>query len=322
MQTSELLRKVRRIEIRTSHLVSDVLAGQFRSAFKGRGMEFEEVRPYQYGDDVRSIDWNVSARMGAPHIKLFREERELTVMLAVDLSGSQNFGTHTQLKRELVAEIAATVAFSAIRSNDRVGLICFTDQTELVVPPRKGPRHVLRIVRDLLAFQPAHRGTEIGDAVDEANRILSRRAVLFVVSDFVNGSGSAGLRSAARERARLAPQDADATERSKEPWEDALRLARMRHDVIPVVVRDARERELPPIGLVEFEDEETGRRAVVDLGSRALRERFAALASAQRQLLVESFRRLRIEPIMVETGTDFVEPLTAFFRRRETRRAR
>lgn len=303
MQTSELLRKVRRIEIRTSHLVSDVLAGQFRSAFKGRGMEFEEVRQYQYGDDVRSIDWNVSARMGSPHIKMFREERELTVLLVVDLSASQNFGTRTQLKRELVAEIAATVAFSAIRSNDRVGMICFTDQVELVVPPRKGPRHVLRIVRDLLAYQPAHRGTDVARAVEEANRMLSRRAVVFVVSDFVNGA------------APVAPGE-------KEPWERALRIARSRHDVIPVVVRDRRERELPPMGLVEFEDEETGRRLVADLGNRAVRERFAALAAADRELLVDTFRRLRIEPVMVETGHDFVEPLTAFFRRREMRRAR
>lgn len=303
MQTSELLRKVRRIEIRTSHLVSDVLAGQFRSAFKGRGMEFEEVRQYQYGDDVRSIDWNVSARMGSPHIKMFREERELTVMLAVDLSGSQNFGTRGRLKRDLVAEIAATVAFSAIRSNDRVGMICFTDQIELVVPPRKGPRHVLRIVRDLLAFQPAHKGTDIARAVEEANRMLSRRAVMFVVSDFMNGAGAA------------APN-------AKEPWESALRLARSRHDVIPVVVRDPRERELPSIGLVEFVDEETGRRMVADLGSRAVRDRFAALADAERALLVDTFRRLRTEPVMVETGQDFVEPLTAFFRRRESRRAR
>jgi uncharacterized protein (DUF58 family) len=301
MQTTELLRKVRRIEIRTSHLVSDVLAGQFRSAFKGRGMEFEEVRPYQYGDDVRSIDWNVSARMGAPHIKLFREERELTVLLAVDLSGSQDFGTRAQLKRELVAEIAATVAFSAIRSNDRVGLLCFTDQVELVVPPRKGPRHVLRIVRDLLAFEPAHRGTDIASAVEEAHRLLSRRAVVFVISDFIQeGAGPDG----------------------KEPWERALRLARSRHDVIPVVVRDPRERELPAVGLVEFVDEETGERVVADLGSRAVRERFAALADADRALLVDSFRRLSMEPVMVETGGDFVEPLTAFFRRREARRAR
>lgn len=312
MQTSELLRKVRRIEIRTSHLVSDVLAGQFRSAFKGRGMEFEEVRPYQYGDDVRSIDWNVSARVGAPHIKMFREERELTVLLAVDLSGSQNFGTRGQLKRELVAEIAATVAFSAIRSNDRVGLICFTDQIELVVPPRKGPRHVLRIVRDLLAYQPAHRGTDVARAVEEANRMLSRRAVLFVVSDFVNGAGVMRAMGAA----------SDAATAGKEPWENALRLARSRHDVIPIVVRDERERELPAIGLVEFVDEETGRRMVADLDSRAMRERFAALADADRALLVDTFRRLRIEPVMVETGQDFVVPLTAFFRRRELRRAR
>jgi uncharacterized protein (DUF58 family) len=301
MQTSELLRKVRRIEIRTSRLVSDVLAGQFRSAFKGRGMEFEEVRPYQYGDDVRSIDWNVSARTGFPHVKLFREERELTVMLAVDLSGSLAFGTHAQLKRELAAEIAATVAFSAIRSNDRVGLICFTDRVELVVPPRKGPRHVLRIVRDLLAFEPGHRGTDVGEAIEEANRILSRRAVVFVVSDW-------------RSPATLPD--------GREPWEDALRIARMRHDVIPVLVRDRRERELPDVGLAEFEDEETGERIVVDLGSRKVRERFARLAAAEDSLLDDTLRRLGSEAIRVETGGDFVGPLTAFFRRREARRAR
>lgn len=301
MQTSELLRKVRRIEIRTSHLVSDVLAGQFRSAFKGRGMEFEEVRPYQYGDDVRSIDWNVSARTGFPHVKLFREERELTVMLAVDLSGSLGFGTHAQLKRELAAEVAATVAFSAIRSNDRVGLVCFTDRVELVVPPRKGSRHVLRIVRDLLAFEPARRGTDIGAAIAEADRLLSRRAVLFVVSDWQSRG--------------LAPSGA-------EPWEEALRVARARHDVIPVVVRDRRERELPPVGLVEFEDEETGERVVADLGSRAVRERFARLAAADAQLLDDALRRLRCEAIRIETGGDIAEPLRAFFRRRGARRAR
>lgn len=320
MQTSELLRKVRRIEIRTSHLVSDALAGQFRSAFKGRGMEFEEVRPYQYGDDVRSIDWNVSARMGSPHIKMFREERELTVLLAVDLSGSLGFGSRGQLKRELVAEIAATIAFSAIRSNDRVGMVCFTDQIELVVPPRKGPRHVLRIVRDLLAFQPAHRGTDVARAVEEANRLLSRRAVVFVVSDFMNGATSGRATHSA-----LAPAAGSAGSRPPqpgEPWERALRLARSRHDVIPVVVRDERERELPDIGLVEFVDEETGERVVADLGSRAGRERFAALADVEHALLVDTFRRLRVEPVLVETGRDFVEPLTAFFRRRESRRAR
>jgi uncharacterized protein (DUF58 family) len=301
MQTSELLRKVRRIEIRTSHLVSDVLAGQFRSAFKGRGMEFEEVRPYQYGDDVRSIDWNVSARTGFPHVKLFREERELTVMLAVDLSGSLAFGTHAQLKRELAAEIAATLAFSAIRSNDRVGLLCFTDRVERIVPPRKGPRHVLRIVRDLLAFEPQSRGTDIAGALDETNRLLSRRSVVFVISDW---------------RSPVLAAD------GREPWESALRIARMKHDVIPVMVRDRREREMPDVGLAEFVDEETGERVVVDLGSRAVRERFARLAAADDALLDDTLRRLRSEAIRVETGGDFVEPLTAFFRRREGRKGR
>ena len=300
MQTSELLRKVRRIEIRTSHLVSDVLAGQFRSAFKGRGMEFEEVRPYQYGDDVRSIDWNVSARTGFPHVKLFREERELTVMLAVDLSGSLAFGSHAQLKRELAAEIAATVAFSAIRSNDRVGLVCFTDRVERVVPPRKGSRHVLRIVRDLLAFEPERRGTDIGGAIAEANRMLSRRSVLFVVSDW----RSAGVTSAGRE-----------------PWEDALRIARMKHDVIPVVVHDRRESTLPDVGLMEFEDLETGERVVADLGSRRVRDRFARMAEAERALLDDTLRRLRCEAIRVETGSDVAEPFRAFFARRGARRA-
>jgi uncharacterized protein (DUF58 family) len=300
MQTSELLRKVRRIEIRTSRLVSDVLAGQFRSAFKGRGMEFEEVRPYQYGDDVRSIDWNVSARTGFPHVKLFREERELTVMLAVDLSGSLAFGTHAQLKRELAAEIAATVAFSAIRSNDRVGLICFTDRVELVVPPRKGPRHVLRIVRDLLAFEPGHRGTDVGEAIEEANRILSRRAVVFVVSDW---------------RSPTTLPD------GREPWEDALRIARMKHDVIPVVVHDRRESTLPDVGLMEFEDLETGERVVADLGSRRVRDRFARMAEAERALLDDTLRRLRCEAIRVETGGDVAEPFRAFFARRGARRA-
>lgn len=301
MQTSELLRKVRRIEIRTSHLVSDVLAGQFRSAFKGRGMEFEEVRPYQYGDDVRSIDWNVSARTGFPHVKLFREERELTVMLAVDLSGSLSFGTHAQLKRELAAEIAATLAFSAIRSNDRVGLVCFTDRVERIVPPRKGSKHVLRIVRDLLAFEPESRGTDIGAAIAEANRLLSRRSVLFVISDWRSNGVSA---------------------KGGEPWEDALRIARMKHDVIPVLVRDRRERELPAIGLAEFLDEETGERITVDLGSKVVRNRFMQLAQASDAMLDETLRKLRSEAIRVDTGEDFVEPLTAFFRRRGVRRAR
>ena len=183
MLSPEIRKKIRSIEIRTSRMVSDVLAGQYRSAFKGRGMEFEEVRPYMFGDDVRSIDWNVSARAGEPHVKVFREERELTVMLAVDLSRSLAMGTRSELKRELVAEIAATLAFSAIRSNDRVGMLLFTDRIEAIVPPKKGARHVLRIVRDLLAFTPQGRGTDIARALDELNASLSKRTVVCVISD-------------------------------------------------------------------------------------------------------------------------------------------
>lgn len=293
MLAKDLIKRIRRIQIRTSHLVSDALAGQYHSAFKGRGMEFEEVRPYQVGDEIRTIDWNVSARIGEPHVKLFREERELTVMLAVDLSGSQSFGTNRQLKRELLAEIAATLAFSAIRNNDKVGLICFTDRVEKFVPPRKGPRHVLRIIRELLALKPKGRGTSVGPAIEELNRVLRKRAVVFVLSDFMD-----------------------------EGFDRSLRAARRRHDVIPVVIGDRREDELPNIGLVEFTDSETGRRTVIDTGRRRVRERYAAHSARRRSELASTFRRMRIDPIEVRTGESFVEPLTAYFRRRQKRRAR
>src|SRR5262245_46515898 len=184
MLAKDLLKKIRRIEIRTAHIVNEALAGQYHSAFKGRGMEFEEVRPYQVGDDVRTIDWNVSARFGSPFVKLFKEERELTVMLVVDMSASQDFGTRGQLKRELIAELCATLAFSAIKNNDKVGLTCFTDRVEKFVTPRKGSRHVLRVVRELLAFQPKARGTNISAALDHLNQVLRRRSVVFLVSDF------------------------------------------------------------------------------------------------------------------------------------------
>lgn len=300
MLPSELIKKIKRIEIRTSHLVSDVLAGQFKSAFRGRGMEFEEVRPYQIGDDVRSIDWNVSARVGEPHVKLFREERELTVLLAVDLSGSLSFGTTARMKRELAAEVAATLAFSAIRSNDKAGLLCFTDRIEAFVPPRKGPRHVLRIVREILTLKPEGRGTDLPAALDEVSRVLRRRAVVFVLSDFLTDATIAGVR----------------------PWEHSMRLARARHDVIPITIGDQREYELPDVGLVEFEDLETGRRRWVDTRSRAVRGRYAAFARERTARRTSALRRMRMESIDLETGRDFVEPLTAYFRRREARRGR
>ena len=297
MLSPEIRKKIRAIEIRTSRLVSDVLAGQYRSAFKGRGMEFEEVRPYLVGDDVRTIDWNVSARVGEPHVKVFREERELTVMLAVDLSGSLSFGSRRELKRELVAEVAATLAFSAIRSNDRVGLLLFTDRTELLVPPRKGARHVLRIVRELLAFEPKGRGTDLARALEELDATLSKRSVVCVASDFLSPRG--------------APE-----------WHGALTRLRRRHDVVPIVIRDAREESLPSIGLVELEDLETGRTRVFDTGSRWVREGWEEVAAERRETRDRAFRRARIEPLELETGEDFSTPLRGYFARRESRRSR
>ncbi len=293
MLTSETIKKIRRIEIRTSRIVQEAIAGRYVSAFKGRGMEFEEVRPYTDGDDVRTIDWNVSARIGTPHVKLFREERELTVLLAIDLSGSLAFGSHSQTKRELVAEVAATLAFSATRNNDKVGLLLFSDRIERYVPPRKGRRHVLRIVRDLLAHKPIGSGTNIASAIDELNRIQKRRAVVFVVSDFLD-----------------------------QGWEQPMAIARRRHDVIPVSIFDRRERELPAAGFIEWTDEESGERVWIDSSSRAVRDVFRREGQLRTMQFELALRRLKIEPLMIETGVDYVEPITAYFRKREARRSR
>jgi len=292
-EARELLRRVRRIRLRTRQVVDAAFAGQYHAAFKGRGMEFEEVRPYLVGDDVRTIDWNVSARLGEPHVKLFREERELTVMLAVDLSGSLAFGTHGQFKRDLLAELAATVAFSAAMNNDKIGLLAFTDRVERFVPPRKGTKHVMRIVRELLALRPEGRGTAIGPALEELGRVLRQRSVVFVVSDFLD-----------------------------ESWDRPMRMARRRHDVVPVVVQDPGERELPAMGLVEFTDAETGERRLVDTGRRSVRRRFAEAAEARAAARDRLLRGMLLDPIEITTGEDFVAPLSASFRRRERRRAR
>lgn len=291
MLQSELLKKVRRIEIRTSHMVNDVLAGQYHSAFKGRGMEFEEVRDYQYGDDVRTIDWNVSARYGRPFVKVFREERELTVLLLVDVSASHGFGTREQLKRDLVAEIGATLAFSAIRNNDKIGLMCFTDEVEKTVPARKGTRHVLRVVRELLYHRPRRSGTNLAAALEHLNRTVKRRAVVFVVSDFQTGG-----------------------------FEHAMRVARRRHDVIPIVISDPWEQRLEDVGMVQWVDAETGQTVLVDTSSRSVRKRYEEdilrIIDDRDSLL----RSMNIDTIDVRTGESFVEPLTRFFRKRETRR--
>jgi uncharacterized protein (DUF58 family) len=289
----EIFKKVRQIEIRTNREVTDVLGGQYHSVFKGRGMEFEEVREYLPGDEVRSIDWNVTARFGHPFIKKFKEERELTVMLVVDVSASGQFGSVRQTKNELAAELAAVLAFSAIRNNDKVGLIMFTDQIEKFVPPKKGRRHVLRVVREILAFQPRGRGTDLSLALDYLNRVQSRRAVTFVLSDFrVTGEESV---------------------RKK------LRVASKRHDVIALSLRDPREEELPAVGLVELRDAETGERALVDTFDRKVRGEFAAKARLRLEALRRLLRSASVDHVEVRSDADYVLPLIQFFSMRERR---
>lgn len=285
----EMMRRIQRIQIHTSHIVDDLLAGQWHSAFKGRGIEFEEVRPYQVGDDVRTIDWNVTARAGEPFVKLFREERELSVMLLVDLSASQDFGTNLQTKRELITELGATLAFSAIKNNDKVGLSLFTDQIEKAIPPRKGKRHVLRLIRELLYCQPIGRGTQLKSALDHLHRTASQRTVVFLISDF---------------------QDVG--------FEKTLRVTRKKHDVIPIMVNDQRELDLPNVGLLRLRDPESGRMITVDTASRRHRDAFKKLQASEAEKRDAIFRRLKMSPIRVATGEDYVEPLKRFFHRRET----
>lgn len=287
----EVLQKIRRIQIRTSHLAENLLAGQYHSAFKGRGVEFEEVRPYRIGDDIRAIDWNVTARTGEPFVKLFREERQLTVTLLVDLSASQGLGTHWQLKRELIAELGATLAFSAIRNNDKVALTLFTDDVEKAIPPRSGSRHVLRVIRELLYCEPMGHGTNLAKVLEHLNHTSKRRSIVFLISDFQDTS-----------------------------YEKALKVARRKHDIIPIVVSDRRERELPNVGLLELADAETGKTVTIDTSNRRQRHMYAARAAAMASERDQFFKRLRMDPIHVETGEDFVEPLRKFFHQRETRR--
>ena len=290
MLPREILKKVRQIEIRTNREVTDVLGGQYHSVFKGRGMEFEEVREYMPGDEVRSIDWNVTARFGHPFIKKFKEERELTVMLVVDVSASGQFGSGSQSKNELAAELGAVLAFSAIRNNDKVGVILFTDRIEKYVAPKKGRRHVLRVVREILAFQPTGTGTNLTKALDYLNRVQPKRAVTFVLSDF---------------------QDTG--------FEKKLRLAGRRHDVIALSLRDPREAELPAVGLVELRDAETGAQAVVDTFDPQVRATFAARASARLVWLQGVFRSASVDQIEIRTDIDYMRSLVKFFRMRERR---
>ncbi len=290
MISREQLRTVRKIQIRTSHLVSDLFAGQYQSVFKGRGMEFADVRLYQPGDDVRTIDWNVTARTSVPHVKRFAEERELTVMLLVDASASTSFGSVRQTKQALAAELGALLAFSAITNNDKVGLLMFSDRVELALPPRKGTRHVLRVIREILSLEPAGRGTDIEGALEHLRHVTKRRCVVFLVSDFM-ASG----------------------------WKRALRVASRRHDVVAIVLEDPREAELPAVGMVELEDTETGERYVVDTNDARTREAFAARAAAARAERDRTLRVGDVDSVVVSTHAPYTQALVRFFRKRERR---
>jgi uncharacterized protein (DUF58 family) len=298
----DILRQVRLIELRTRGLVNAIFGGEYQSVFRGQGMEFSEVREYEPGDDVRNIDWNVTARTGQPYIKKHVEERELTVLLLVDLSGSEQFGTRGRFKGELAAELAAVLALSAIGNNDRVGLVIFSDHVEHVVPPRKGRRHALRLIRDLLAFRPRGRGTDIAAALDYAARVLPHRGIVFLMSDFVPR------------------QDATAADRAQ--WEKTLRLVSRRHDVIAIAISDPAELDLPDVGLVAVEDPESGAITFVNTGGTGMREVFGATLARERIETRRLFRRLGVDEIEVRTDQPYVRPLLAFFRRRERQRRR
>ena len=289
----ELAKKIRYLQIYTSKAVNDVLAGEYESVFKGRGMEFDEVREYQPGDEVRSIDWNVTARMGHPYVKRFEEERELTVMFLVDLSASGAFGSSRKMKNEVAAELCALLAFAAIKNNDKVGLIVFTDCIELFIPPGKGVSHVLRLIRELLNFSPRQGRTNIAEALDYLGRVVTKRSVVFLVSDFL-----------------------------AEDYERPMRVLGRRHDLIAVSVTDPREVRMPNVGLVELEDAETGERIVIDTGSAAVRKRYESLGTARSAGLRELFRSMGVDQIEVFTNQDYVRKLVTFFRTRERRMQR
>jgi uncharacterized protein (DUF58 family) len=287
---AEILKKIRALEIKTRGLVETAFAGDYHSVFKGRGMNFEDVREYQPGDEIRAIDWNVTARMGNAFVKKFTEERELTVMLVVDVSASGNFGSATQSKRELAAEVACLLAFSAIRNNDKVGLILFTDRVELFIPPKKGRSHTLRLIREILFFEPKGRGTEPALALDYLNKIVTRRAVVFFISDF------------------QAPD-----------FSRALAVSGRRHDFVAIHIHDERERVLPNIGIITLEDAETGDQIEINTADRTTRTRFSSLVDEREHELARVLRWNNIDAIALQTGKDYLPQLRSFFKQRERR---
>ncbi|MCM8775996.1 MAG: DUF58 domain-containing protein [Candidatus Omnitrophica bacterium] len=291
MIPKELLKKVRQIQIHTSRLVNDILSGEYHSTFRGRGIEFEEVREYQPGDEIRSIDWNVTARIGRPFVKKFVEERELTVILMVDASSSGQFGTHQKLKNQFAAEVCAVLAFSAIKNNDKVGLIIFTDRVEKYIPPKKGRKHVLRVIREVLFFEPRHAGTHVQAGLDFLNSVSKRRAVIFLVSDFM-----------------------------AEGYERALQISNKRHDIIAITIQDPREAALPDVGMIELEDAETHDIVLVDTHDANVRKGFQILSGRDVKEREQFFKQVGIDVIPLKTDQSYAEPLIRFFRSREKRR--
>ena len=294
MEASELLKRVRKIEIKTRGLSRHIFAGQYHSAFKGRGMAFSEVREYQYGDDIRNIDWNVTARFNQPYIKVFEEERELTVMLLIDVSGSRFFGTTNQLKKNLITEIAAVLAFSAIQNNDKIGVIFFSDRVEKFISPQKGRTHILRIIRELIEFTPDNKGTNISEALRYLTNAIKKRCTAFVISDFLDISPDG-------ERANFT---------------DALSIAGNKHDVVGIRVYDPREVEIPPVGLVKFKDAETGSYTWVDTTNEGVREAFSQWWRKSEVILKQTFSKSKVDWIPIATNEDYVKPLIKLFKQR------
>lgn len=289
METTELLKKVRKIEIKTRGLSNAIFAGQYHSAFKGKGMAFSEVREYQYGDDVRDIDWNVTARFHKPFIKVFEEERELTVMLLVDVSGSLEFGTINQMKKDMVTEIAATIAFSAIQNNDKIGVIFFSDKIEKFIPPKKGRKHILFIIRELIDFKPESSRTDIKQGIEYLTNVMKRRCTAFMISDFI-----------------------DATER----FSNALTIANKKHDMVAIQVYDRRLEELPPVGLMKLKDAETGELKWIDTSSKKVQSMYRAAWVSRQENLSKCFSKSNIDTVSIRTDQDYVKALMNLFAKR------
>ncbi|HUX53510.1 MAG TPA: DUF58 domain-containing protein [Williamwhitmania sp.] len=295
METTELLKKVRKIEIKTRGLSHHIFAGEYHSAFKGRGMTFSEVREYQYGDDIRNIDWNVTARFNAPFVKIFEEERELTVMLLVDVSGSRIFGSSHQLKKGLMTEIAAVLSFSAIQNNDKIGIIFFSDKVEKFIPPKKGSKHILRIIRELIEFTPESSNTNISEALRFLTNGIKKRCTAFVLSDFVDFKD--GEQSAPR-------------------FFDALRIASNKHDVVAIRVFDNREASLPSVGLLKVRDAETGQERWIDTESSSVRDGYARWWTDSSSSIGETFSKCKVDNVTISTSEDYVKPLIKLFKKR------